>query len=428
MLASLLLIAAAEATTYNIRFCANYEPRFVDAKASYGDDYVTDDSPGTLYPARGAWLAVYDTSSGLVKAEYADWTGTYAGCNPTALALVSGRNYYATVISWAMVNGNYVKVFSDESLAYGVKTSTVMTPTASGSVSFSTPRGVGVWNIALAAGHALYRRNAGLAGQNFNLFNVAGPGGGTEYVRATDRVYVSPNADDKKYIIVHELGHQVAARVNYVGNSGVCSQGSCAADNNYGAPRNGCPLETNLCDGCVNHNFNQQEYASSAFWEGVAHYWAAVAFNNTTESDCSFGYYKDTDWDLDGLYLGAQESKPFAVSCATGPTLAPAADYLGDMCTDGSTACDNAADGNCDNRGTEYDWLRFFWDADATLGVSTTDIYRIVDEADPDTWNDDDVGTAANDPAQRIHDAASTVLGSGVSAWDFYAIYDGVHR
>lgn len=425
-----LLASSAGAETLNVRFCVQYEPNFDDA-GEFGDDYVDDTSPNTVYPARGAWLRVKDLAGGLDYTEYTDWTGAYAGCSPTPLVVESGHLHTATVYSVAKVNGNYVWVYNDDvSFVPASKTSGIIIPTSSAPVYFQTPRGLGAWNIAMAAGHALYRRNAGLSAQVFQLFNVAGPGGGTEYDRGTDRVYISSAAQKKKYIIAHELGHQVAARVNYVGNGGVCAQDSCAADNDYSAPANGCYY--NCGPQCDKHSFAQQEYASSAFWEGLAHYWAAVAFNNTTEADCSFVYYKDTDWNLDGLIeidsTGLQETAPFAVSCASGPTLAPSADYLGDWCDDGTTPCGPAPNGNCDNRGTEFDWLRFFWDMDENGGVLTTDLFRIVDEADPDTWNDNDAGPLADDPAQRLRDGAVTILGSDVSIWDIYATYDGVHR
>ena len=64
----------------------------------------------------------------------------------------------------------------------------------------------------------------------------------------------------------------------------------------YGAPYDSC---FSFADPVASHSMNQKEHQSSAAWEGIAHFYAALAFNDTSESDCVFVYYKNTDWNLD---------------------------------------------------------------------------------------------------------------------------------
>ena len=62
MLAALLLLLSPSwATTYNVRFCFQYEPRYDDADPAFGDDYVDEDTVGTYYPARGSRIVVTES-------------------------------------------------------------------------------------------------------------------------------------------------------------------------------------------------------------------------------------------------------------------------------------------------------------------------------------------------------------------------------
>ncbi len=170
---------------------------------------------------------------------------------------------------------------------------------------------------------------------------------------------------------------------------------------------------------------NQKEHQSSAAWEGIAHFYAALAFNDTSESDCVFVYYKNTDWNLDEEFSPLLiEAAEFAVSCESGPSNNPLPDYLGSYC-----------DGTLDNRGTEYDWLRFWWDLETKEGISTTEIYSIWDGAEPDDWNANGdlhchgaslLPGCADEPATRLFDSAASL--GFESAWVSWDVYNGVHR
>ena len=91
-------------------------------------------------------------------------------------------------------------------------------------------------------------------------------------------------------------------------------------------------------------------------------------------------------------------------------------DYLGDWCATGTT----------NNRGTEWDWLRFLWDLDTGGGVSTTTIFQIYNVSNPGSWNATGDGTGGSYPAERLRDAADDE--SVLSEWDYWDDYNGVHR
>lgn len=415
-----LLIAAAQAATYNVTFCAEYDVVYSDAD-SYGDDYVTTD--GT-YPARGARIKVTRNRDGAVIHDgFAQDSGASAGCLSSALALSSTETYDVKVKSYASVNGNTLYVYSDDTVfgIYGYGPGSY-SPTASTTYTVTTPTGATQWNIANAVGHAMWRRAAGLSGEVFRFMNEDNsPSCGGCYDRNNDWVYLSSTRADDKYVIVHEFGHMLAARANYAAG---CATASCAATHSYSATVDNC-YTNDTSSPSTTHEANSKEYQSSAVWEGIAHYYSAAAFNQTDQADCTWVYYKDTDWNLDGDVLDTQENNPFAVSCELYPTNAAFPDYLGNQCS-----------GTLTNRATEYDWLRFFWDLDYDQGVTTTSIYRIWDDADSDDWNATGNGADTDDatpctptpsyPSGRLRCAAD--LNGHLTAWDNEDNYNGVHR
>ncbi len=371
MIALLVLASQASATTYLVKFCFTYDVAYADADSSFGDDYVTTD---TTYPARGARAKVTENITSTVKwDDFVEDDTPDPGCTDT-LTLDSTRSYDIKVKSYAQVNGNTMWVYTDDTLAsiYATGPGTYA-PTASGTVNISTPGGTEQWNIANAIGHAMWRRDGGMTGETFNFANEAGPNG-TEYIRGDagdpddDFVYVSSGGNDNKYMIVHEFGHLVAAQAN----DGGPPDNDDGGVSYYDADEEEC---FSLGIDEESHSMNSKEYQGAASWEGIAHYYAAVAFNDTTESDCVFVCYKDTDWDLDELYESSQEEAEFAVSCEDGPTVAPDDAYMNSYCS-----------GTFANRSTEYDWLRFFWDLDTDQALTYSTVLSIWDAADPDDW------------------------------------------
>jgi len=154
-----------------------------------------------------------------------------------------------------------------------------------------------------------------------------------------DVLYLGPNPDNKhatdhKYVIAHEFGHAIAA--NY---------GALVTGQNYvdfyenelnGTPECQCG---HVPDQLASHCLQSSEDLGNAVNEGFAHFLAAKAFNENAEADCSFAYYKDY---LDPNSLDELEP-PVWVDCT-------------DTVTHRNAFC-----GGLVRRGTEHDWMNFFW-------------------------------------------------------------------
>lgn len=415
------------AATYNVTFCFNYDAQFGDASSAVGDDFFTSNA---VRRARGIYYEVYDvTPRTLLYHGYTPWDGASTGCTDP-FPLDSGKWYDAVGTSIASVNGNYLKVYDDDSTPslYGFGVYGYM-PTASGTVTATAPAAAPGWNIASAAAQAMYRRNVGLSGETVVFYTQMCPSAtngscnqnGEVYIQNTNVSGSGPNFS-QKYLIVHEMGHAVATLKNGGNNASTTST----------APLEGCgnSIETDL-----GHRMVTKEYQSTAANEGIANYYAAVAFNNTTDGECRWQYYKSVDWDLDGNY---NEEVP-VFSCegagmwftAAGVTYPYTdADWLvRDVVEEKCLEVDPT--GETRNRATELDWLRFFWDLDHDQGVTTTKIFDIWNAANPHTWlswgeGSSDVCATTVWPSGRLRSAADS---EGVlTEWDAEFTVNGVHR
>ncbi len=150
-----------------------------------------------------------------------------------------------------------------------------------------------------------------------------------------------------------------------------------------------------------NHEMVTKEHASGAANEGFAHYYAAVTFNKTNQTNCAFMYRYDQDFDLDGTvdFAGIE-----TMNCEGSPiwsmTSVGAKDYLDEFC-----------DGPLEDRGTELDWLRFFWDLD-TEHLTHVELMDFVDGLNAHSWNAVGVsGTADPDDVwERVKASAQNPL------------------
>jgi hypothetical protein len=201
-----------------------------------------------------------------------------------------------------------------------------------------------------------------------------------------NRLYVHPGHDDRKNMIVHELGHAIAEAANGWNDENTPTLGNPDGD----------------CEG--RGSMIQKEYAGNAANEGIAWYFAAVAFNDTTEADCEI--WKSADYDhlngpgnlvVQGGIVLLDERAP---SCQ-GEVAEdwPVEDYIDGKCN-----------GTLEDRGTLLDYLRAFWDADHDEGVTTNQIFAMWDAANPNGWDGSGGGlTGSDDPQERLESAASTV-------------------
>ncbi|MCB9670167.1 MAG: hypothetical protein H6736_17480 [Alphaproteobacteria bacterium] len=407
MLTLLLLTAGASAQT---RVCVTFNAAYGDnGSGTQGSgDYWTSNA---VRPMPGARVWLYDlTWAQWSVGAYAEHTGSDTGC--ADLTTLPGHSYQIYVLSESqLAYGNKVRVLDPASVSNGHYES-------SGSPfwTYAGTRAHGTTTTVLipstlpnllqgAMTWAILRRNAGIGSSTFRAFTTACPlVGGSCYKANFDALFTDSTS---KFVFAHELGHQIGAMRNAANGS------PQSTASNYEAP-------TAVCGPVAGHVMDTKEYQSAAANEGFAHYYAAVSWNLTNQTDCRFGYYKPVDFNHDGT------SDPGSnLNCEGGPALttppggsppAPVAagDYLADQCAT-----------PYGNRGTEYDWLRFWWDIDTDGGLSTTDIADIWDLADPYAWRPTDSGTA---PLPRLEIQQAFTDAGFQQAWTSWAPYNGVDQ
>lgn len=385
--------ASAHAATYNTLFCFDYGVDFDDASTSVGDDYWTSNSDKTARGARVQVTRLADSTD--VYDDYTDYNGTYAGCT-SFIGLDSNAYYRVRIFSEAEVGGNYVEVYDDDSTEnlYFWEAEKAYKPT-SPEIRLHTTPVAEHWNIAAAAGYSQYRRRGGLTGETYILYNEFCSGSSGSCTKSSGKMYISDYGDDRKYIIVHEMGHAL----------GIFKNGASTSFS-YSATLDNC-----YTDSGRSHEIVSKEYQSAAANEGWAHFYAAVIFNNDGASSCGFEYYKSVDFDLDS----SNDDRTISCEGRPNPGIGDGYDYLGDWCN-----------GTLTNRGTEYDWLRFWWDFTTDQDVYFTQCADIWDTADPNDWNATGSGTGSDYPSSRLRDAADTE--GYLTEWDAEDNLNGVHR
>ena len=204
-------------------------------------------------------------------------------------------------------------------------------------------------------------------------------------------------------MIAHEFGH--ALMYHRYPSSG----SNLSADDTHCPGQD--PAQTN------GHWFVSTEYQGAAFWEGFAHYYAAVAFNNdTTETDCSFHTYKP--YDFDQSMDDVEDAQP--IDCAGNPVI----DDHGDTPSSFTITGTDYYSANCitdggHNRGTELDWLEFLWHLDTVGTLAPEDFGEIYAYArDNYTWYTTGNGSGPGYPAYDLLSAA-TALNSGTWGADW---------
>jgi len=238
-----------------------------------------------------------------------------------------------------------------------------------------------------------------------------------------------------KFIIAHELGHTI-----------VMERMGERTENNQFAPLDGCmgsyssgsnanpfdrsdPSGWENDDGTGGKGLLTKEYQSTAAREGWASFYSAWLWNFKTENDCFYQTHGIQDFDLDGdidnnylhasdpdtglynqadTYDGAYTCEGAGIATVTeqpipaGDTLESyiyAKDWLEDVINEGKCS------GTTENRGTQYDWQRFFWDMLTDQEVPIEDLADIYVDMCPTTWSTDDLsGSEGEDllPIERL--------------------------
>ncbi|NUO49453.1 MAG: hypothetical protein HOV80_11410 [Polyangiaceae bacterium] len=184
----------------------------------------------------------------------------------------------------------------------------------------------------------------------------------TDSCAAGDTVYIGPQAPNSdvpadvhwKNVIGHELGHTVQKKViGYLLNTQKwCFSTGCVPDDP--ADPLSCHCEHIGTVDSINqlHCMQSSERTSAANVEGFGHFFAAKLWNDPTESDCEYNYYKEFRNDD-----GSKTFPPMELDCRS-----PAKWR--------NNHCFNA------ERGTEYDWMQFFWSLN-TVGANKISLNEI---------------------------------------------------
>lgn len=366
----------ARAATVSAWVCAKLATSYIDTAATItqlDDDYIRDN---TAAAARGVHLVVTDNTTNTVVQELylpdAD-----PACAP-ALNYNTARTYKIQVKSDASVANNTIVVRNDD-VNNQMFVSTIETAWVPVAGQKTVTTGIhNAWNLLRVATWAMHRRSTGLSGENITFFLQTCPTipGASCASRANSKLYIDPSMQAKKFVPVHEMGHRIAQLHNQGNHADIPTLS---------------PVDGN-CTG--NGDLIEKKYTSFAAAEGIAHYYAAVAFNDTTGANCEV--QRNGDYNLNAI-SGEVQFNEKSPSCEGDPsqeTWAPA-DFLGNHCI-----------GLTEDRGTELDWLRLFWDLDHFWGLSSTTLFDLWDQADPDTWDGVGGGTASNDVEERFTTAA----------------------
>ncbi|MEQ1504472.1 MAG: hypothetical protein ABMB14_19695 [Myxococcota bacterium] len=397
-------------TTGPALVCAWYQPRWTDADLAYDyglvagvqampqDDFLTDNDD---LPARGALIKVVDLRTGLVQADYAAIDGPEAGC--AWFALAPNERYDIWMLGSVLIDT--VELRTHEKAGAPTWADLVLPGYVhgggSGPIDVYGAAGHHAWDVQAVTSWAVFRRRAGLAGHVFHAYSngIGSCSAGAAACTIKGDTYFSKTASaHKRYYVGHEMGHAV----------GFVEDDEKSPNHDYDSERNS---PTKCAQGPRDgHWMTSKEYSSAAAVEGWAHYYAALTFNRTDQSDCTFVFNKSADWDGDGA-IDAKAKEPFDCDGAPMWAFTPASvsddNYYADVCVSPPV----------DDRGTEYDWLRFFWDLSTDEGLTFGDVASVWDAANPKNWDKNGGGLfASDDPWDRVSTNAPAALAASVIA------------
>jgi hypothetical protein len=200
-----------------------------------------------------------------------------------------------------------------------------------------------------------------------------------------------------KFVIGHEVGHWIQGLWAGSMPSGYGDTGGGADD--FAA----CWSEAG---DLFAHLLFSREHAGAAFNEGFAHFMSTLVFNDVDDTTAYFDYYKD----YSGIYSGANLQ---TLNASHGsPDIAEDIDPGGVICN----VC-----GGSSSKGTEYDWLAFYW-AYLTTGndASQPTVVEIL------THLDAAIDDADGEHSQVYGSFPNTVQGSFADRWDDLSAQFGV--
>lgn len=402
---SLVNVSLAEGADYTQRLSATFQGAFDDS--GIGEDYLTYSS--ALFPVRFAAYSVYKwngTGWDIPTARH----GFLTSSGETELITFTRGVLYRFVVRtyFAQSSTAQTKIYVqqiDTSDANRCKTSysedgyenyyqDFYYPTTGTKVTTNFYGNSWNKNNAIIAGWIIDRNQTTpqYLGLPFNTnFFIYPTTGATQFdgactngygVRIRNDTAAGVDHSRRKFMVAHELGHAVG----YVAGDIINSNYSRYSSNSHC----NCDSMGNGDDHCL-HSY---EYIRAAEFEGFAHFFSSLVWNAPSAANGVFGYYKTT-W----KYASGAFSQ-----CTTTPCVRQLNVYdrwWRDHCEEG-----------VDDRGTEMDWLKFFWSLRAVNSLTPTTMFEIWSNLPNSTayaWEWDRPGAT---PLQGVRQAADVELGS----------------
>jgi hypothetical protein len=326
-------MATGKVTTmagFTVRFCSTWRVYFPDS--GYGDD-----SYGTGWinvAARFARAYVLTASTNQLY-----WQGYLDGSGCTPPLTLPANTYKVQQATSSISNGsaNYQVYRLDNNVEYHheVWATATWNNTASQTIIVNPGFNNEAIQVASVASKLLFANgivNFGMpVGTYKTVVNKPCPFAGSCNYASEVRISL-PNTSgyggsNSKYIIAHEFGHQIEYR----------AYGGFSANFSETTPVDVCRCHVDTTVTNDVHCMQSLEQSNAAQQEGLAHYTAAVMWNDWTQTNCSFAYYK-TFKNANGTLT----QPPMAKECFT---------YVKWL----ETYC------QAPDRGVEWDWLIFYF-------------------------------------------------------------------
>lgn len=363
-----LLASGAHAATATV--CIEVDTNFDDSDITGAtEDYWRNNG---VKPLRGVQIKLVENFGAQAEVtSYAAWGGNDPGCTTFSnVSTTTGETYTIQVRSHFSIRSSTIDVRSSETgTPWLVKTLATSRQFTMGNLTADHTVGPHrVWNVGGAAAWALARRDGGRTlTPTFYVTDSNGtltsPCGGP-CVQGDD-VYIDDDGARLKFAIAYQLGWVLADDLG-VGslNWSISNPSDCTSQGDK--------------------DLSSAEYWPAAAADGLAHFYAASAFNDLAETDCGYTYWRDVDFDGMGppCFDAVDTDALRPISCATGRApLVPATNQLDYCATSTRTTFNNPAS-------TAIDFLRLWWDIDThETNVGFADIVDIYLEADPANWS-----------------------------------------
>ncbi|OGQ24018.1 MAG: hypothetical protein A2138_25330 [Deltaproteobacteria bacterium RBG_16_71_12] len=392
LIAVVMFGAHAKALAFTAQPCAKITTTYVDAGWALTNG-VKEDNWQTQTYFRPPYGARYVVTRGAIVVSQG-WLGdgfnpaVPAGCTaPFNVSLAS--THTIRVYTDGIVQGNDLVSWNYDR---AVRSTTAnFTPIAGqfdvqitpvGSDPDDTEQLLDMFYSYVAGSYALYRHAGGEVGNRYFFYlcdcddsdcSVAGTDFGdcscagtppdgcyVEAGNATNGAYTDENGDtwnvssmrpegpNRKFTLIHELGHQIARNVT----TGAANGGNC----NYNA--------NHPCDS-GGHAMWSLENPDCAYDEGFADFYSADVWNSHSQQDCAFKYFL---WNEDTQLVWQQRGGPM-LDCAADDGPDPL--YARDDFSNGQNAhathpmepswVDKCPGFPMANVSTEIDWTRVFW-------------------------------------------------------------------